>query len=264
MANPILKEKVKSISENTTEEEWQVMMKDYLPTEESTIMYERDKKARKYLEKELETVEKYINLTNNQISKIKDLLKNKQYEKANDNTYELVRYAECITESARKIPLQLTRPGSKQRLFEEIAQRADFDISLIDDCYLKIVLGRLLPKRFTSEAAVNYLWSTYHTAFNDYYLKNKMNYRLDKVYIIYIHSYDYNAPDKAYRDNDNIETNAITDIIAEYLLKDDNPHICRQINLVKKAENESEADKTIIYLVPQHLFIGFAEAYLVD
>ena len=77
-----------------------------------------------------------------------------------------------------------------------------------------------------------------------------------KSVLIYRHIYPHDRPERKYRDHDNIEINAVTNIIALYVMRDDSPKYCNHY-YCSAAGNE---DRTEVYVVPLPEFTDWLAA----
>ncbi len=98
----------------------------------------------------------------------------------------------------------------------------------IDGNRLHIVFPSLLPKRIerqnnTAVYTNADIRQMYEPAFSEYFSGRKHSIYTEKVVIIYTHFF---SSEKEFRDHDNFETKAITDLITASVMLDDSPKHC--------------------------------------
>ena len=108
--------------------------------------------------------------------------------------------------------------------------------------YVKI--PALLPKKGSGSA--DYIRSILYPAMRSFFADREPVRYADCI-LAFRHIYDRNRPDRRKRDHDNIEINMVTDIIAMYVLSDDNPDVCS----VFQTSSEGSENITEIYVVPR-------------
>lgn len=65
--------------------------------------------------------------------------------------------------------------------------------------------------------------------------------------LVYLHTYDVNRPKREWRDHDNVEVNAVTDIVALFVMLDDSPHICEHYY----ASKSGTENRTEVFVLPK-------------
>lgn len=169
-----------------------------------------------------------------------------------EEEYEQELYSKYVTEAenmaleAREfVPLQYKRAADEYRMMGSDLN----DISVEKEGeVLTIIIPRLLPHRTKQSASTKaYFYKTFCPALHEA-LKNMTVYE-EKVVIWYEHM--HSCHDEL-RDFDNIETKYITDIIAPYVIKDDNPNWCSVYHSGKETNRDAY---TKIRIMPEKLFV---------
>lgn len=113
--------------------------------------------------------------------------------------------------------------------------------------WFSVRIPALLPKKASGSA--DYIRSYLYPAMRRFF-EGKPPVRFKDCVIVYRHVYDQSRPEREMRDHDNIEINMVTDIIAMYVLPDDNPAVCSHY-YCSAAGCE---DRTEVYVIPKHEF----------
>ena len=87
-------------------------------------------------------------------------------------------------------------------------------------------------------------------------MQSRPPFRFPKSVIAFRHVYNYERPERLYRDHDNIELNAVVNVVALYLLRSDGPQHLEHYYCAACGETDS----TAVYLVPQNDFDIFRVA----
>ena len=110
-----------------------------------------------------------------------------------------------------------------------------------------IRIPALLPKK--EKGSVDYIRKSLYIAMQDFF-NQRPRVRYNCCVLAYRHVYSRDRPEREMRDHDNIEVNAVSDIIAMYALSDDAPNFCSHY-YTSAAGNE---DRTEVYVVPKDDF----------
>lgn len=174
------------------------------------------------------------------------------YERGNmEGAYEA---AMKLEESSEKLTL-LTRTlpvyTGNQRAFADIdrvlAESIPMEIGFTIENWFSVRIPLLLPKKESGSA--NYIRSFLYPAMQDFF-KEKDSIRYQDCVLIYRHVYDEQRPERRMRDHDNIEVNMVTDIVALYVMQDDEPDVCSHYYCSAKGDKE----RTEVYVVPKKDF----------
>ena len=113
--------------------------------------------------------------------------------------------------------------------------------------WFSVRIPALLPKKASGSA--DYIRSYLYPAMRRFF-EGKPPVRFKDCVIVYRHVYDKSRPEREMRDHDNIEINMVTDIIAMYVLPDDNPAVCSHYY----CSATGCEDRTEVYVIPKHEF----------
>ena len=199
------------------------------------------KKAQRLLNKAIGIVDGMSQKINNNIS-----------EGIVDDAIEYENISEQIINSARLLPIHTGNPNAKGENIDRIIENTKVVLEKSDD-YFYIKIPSLLPKK--EKGNPEYIRTTLDAAFKKYKSQNDINRYTEKVVLIFKHCYSKERSYREYRDHDNIELNAVVDVIALYLLEDDSATKCNHYY----CSAEKESDYTEIYIVPLNNFCKWLE-----
>lgn len=148
----------------------------------------------------------------------------------NDNLLESYKQALKLEELSEETVL-LTRvlpayTGAANAMVEVdkiVSNTIPVKIGFTAEGWFSIRIPALLPKKALGSA--DYIRSYLYPAMRRF-CEGKPPVRFKDCVIVYRHVYDKSRPEREMRDHDNIEINMVTDIIAMYMLPDDNPAVC--------------------------------------
>lgn len=210
-----------------------------------------------------------INLIDSCIQKaeliIKKLQKINLYKDAKDfeNLFKSSRRAvvdsEDLTQLIRTIPINFGDKDGYHNLKKDLAGNTGkgetkVTISIMNDQTIYIVLKDLLPRRLNNQKIyenLDYIRCTYIEAFREFFQDKHIIYD-ERVVILFKHFY---TSETGLVDDDNFDYKIITDIIAEYILVDDNPKRCMKVFDYGIAEERH----TEITIFPIHEWLKYIE-----
>lgn len=169
------------------------------------------------------------------------------YPDAYGQSLKLEEQAEKLVLLTRTLPAYtgaaLAFEAVEQILTKNIPVEAGFTA---EDWFL-VRIPALLPKKAGGSA--DYVRSFLYPAMKNFFAeKEPVRYR-DCV-LIYRHVYDRRRPERRMRDHDNIEVNMVSDIIALYVMPDDDPGTCAHYYCSAAGNTE----RTEVYVVPKKDF----------
>ena len=190
------------------------------------------KKAQRLLKKATDIVDTMLSKINNNISDniVADAI---EYE----NT------TEQIVNAARLLPMHTGNPAAKADNINRIIENTNVVLERNND-YFYIKIPTLLPKK--EKGNPEYIRTTLDAAFKKYRAQHNVERYMEKVVLVFKHCYSKDRCYREYRDHDNIEINAVVDIVALYLLEDDAATKCNHYY----CSAEKESDCTEVYIVP--------------
>lgn len=172
---------------------------------------------------------------------------NGNMEGAYQAAMKLEEQSEKLTLLTRAMPVYTGNPNAFVDIDKIIAECIPVDIGFTVEGWFSVRLPMLLPKKESGSAS--YIRSFLYPVIQDFFCgKEPVRYR-DCV-LIYRHVYDEERPERRKRDHDNIEVNMVTDIIALYVMPDDEPDVCSHYYCSAAGDGE----RTEVYVVPKQDF----------
>lgn len=172
----------------------------------------------------------------------------------NDNLPESYKQAlklEELSEEAvlltRVLPAYTGAVNAMVDVDKIVSNTIPVEIGFTAEGWFSVRIPALLPKKASGSA--DYIRSYLYPAMRRFF-EGKPPVRFKDCVIVYRHVYDKSRPEREMRDHDNIEINMVTDIIAMYVLPDDNPAVCSHY-YCSAAGCE---DRTEVYVIPKHEF----------
>lgn len=161
-----------------------------------------------------------------------------------ETSYNIQKNAEKLCLSARLLPLKSGFSKAKQEIEKTMIKETGICVGLLNQKWIKITLPALLPKKETG--GVEYIRDSLNVALNEYMKKHERELMKEPVIMIFHHIYSSTHKGRRYRDHDNIEINAVADVVTLNFLTDDNPNYCQHFQYTTLGET----DHTEIYLIP--------------
>lgn len=166
------------------------------------------------------------------VSKLKDYESLGDFENLYLNSRRVVSDCENLVQMTRTIPINFGDSNGYKNLKEDLIKSGEEEgkvqISLLESDVINIVLPDLLPRRLQNGKIfenLDYIRCQYIEAFRHYFQNKRIEYS-ERV-VIYFKNYF--TSEKNMIDDDNFDAKIITDIIAQYVLIDDNPKRCMKI-----------------------------------
>jgi hypothetical protein len=154
---------------------------------------------------------------------------------------------------ARVLPAYTGHPRAKERMDAQVAESIPITIDLAPEGWLKMVIPALLPRK--EHGNQDYIRENLYLAMRRF-VQSRPPFHFEKSVIVFRHIYDHERPERLLRDHDNIELNAVVNVVALYLLPSDGPKHLEHYYCAARGE----ADSTEVYLVPQEDFDRFRVA----
>lgn len=161
--------------------------------------------------------------------------------------------AEQVTLLARALPAYTGSPFAAMDVETITAANVPVEIGFTAEGWFSVRLPLLLPKK--ERGSAEYVRSILLPALRAFFT-GRPPARLDNCVLIYRHVYAEDRPERQRRDHDNIEINMVSDCIALYVMTDDAPGLCSHYYCSAAAA----AERTEVYVVPQHEFTAWLEA----
>jgi len=156
-------------------------------------------------------------------------------------THDAARMAERITCGLRDFVVE-TCFAAKKEVLEQAAEEHGITI-VREDGWFKITLPGLLPSKKARSCA--FITAPLTAALMAFTRTNPVE-RMKYAVVCFRHLYSPNLPERAVRDNDNIEVKQVLDVIADQLLVDDNGLLCSNLYISDLGESEG----TEVYVMP--------------
>ena len=208
----------------------------------------------KHLAEEVEEIQKDTTRLNDLLKYANLLISSGKTKEGNIELLESEKLAEKIVNATRLLPnaFGLNLPDLQEELKSNIICENDIVLSYIEEDVFYVKLPFLLPKKNGGNPI--YVRSSLQVALEEFFREDRPVKIDEPATIIFRHNYDYNTPEKEYRDHDNIEINVVVDLLALYILIDDAPLRLRHYYLsVPSSENATE-----IYVLPNRKFVDYA------
>ena len=163
------------------------------------------------------------------------------------STLRLEELSEKMVLLTRTLPAFTGNPQAAHDVETLISKAVKTEIAFTPQGWFSVKIPALFPKKGSGSA--DYIRSFLFPAMRDFFV-DRTPVRYDDCILIFRHVYDKERGGRRKLDHDNIEINMATDIVAMYVLPDDNPNVCS----VFQTSAEGDADRTEIYVVPRGEF----------
>ena len=157
------------------------------------------------------------------------------------------KLSEKLTLLMRVLPAYTGNPRARFDVEENIAQTIPVEIGFTEAGWFHLRMPILLPRK--EKQPRDYIRAFLYPPMREFFGKLPL-IRYHDCVLIFRHVYHKDRPEREFRDHDNIELNVVTDIIAQYALKDDAPLKCRHYYCSAKGSQE----RTEVYVVPRAEF----------
>lgn len=166
---------------------------------------------------------------------------------AYQKTLKLAAQSERLTLLTRVLPVYNGNPRCFDDMENIKKDNIPVEIGFTAEGWFCVRMPTLLPKK--ESGTVDYIRGYMYPAMKRFFDgKHPIRYR-DCV-LVFRHVYCRDRPERGMRDHDNIEVNAVADIVALYVLPDDHPNVTTHYY----CSAQSSEDRTEIYVIPKHDF----------
>jgi hypothetical protein len=179
--------------------------------------------------------------------------KGRRYDYAYEEAFNFANESEKLTLLAREIPAYTWHPNARERMKAQVAESIPITIALTPEGWFKMIIPALLPRK--EHGNQDYIRDNLYPSMQRF-VRSRPPFYFGKSVIIFRHIYNHERPERLYRDHDNIELNAVVNVIALYLLRSDGPKWLEHYYCAARGETDS----TEVYLVPQEDFDRFRVA----
>ena len=203
----------------------------------------------------LDKIERRIKQAQRQIATARDF-----YDAGNvDAAYEqALKLDETVIKTwllANVLPAYTGNPHADQNVEVIMEKIIPVEIGFTEEGWFSLRIPALLPKKAGGTA--DHIRAYLYPAMRDFF-QGKQPVRYSDCVLVYRHVYSRDRSERQKRDHDNIEINRVSDIVAMYVMPDDNPDICSH----HYCSTEGSEDRTEVYVVPKkdmHLWLLLEE-----
>ena len=172
---------------------------------------------------------------------------------------ELFNYenlSEKMVNNARLLPIITGLPRAKNFVDDIIINQNNVSVCYTEEGWFYVNIPSLLTKKEKGDPS--YIRATLNAGLQNYFKDNKKRKFREDCVIIFRHNYSKERTYREYRDHDNIELNAIVDMIALHVLVDDSPMKLKHFY----CSCIDEIDHTEVFIVPFIDFQNWLNKYL--
>lgn len=207
------------------------------------------------LAKDIKKANKLISDAQKSLSIIDQHIENNDKEEAMKEIFKYERISEKIVNNARVIPIASGIPKIQDTISELIIEENDVKIRYTEDGWFYAKIPCLLPKKEKGDPS--YIRTTLSFAMKKFFSSHERKKFREPCVFIVRHNYSIERSDREYRDHDNIELNAVMDLVAMYVLLDDSPMKCKHYY----CSAIDITDSTEVFIVPHKDFIKWLNIY---
>lgn len=157
---------------------------------------------------------------------------------AYDCSLETDRIAERLIFQLRNLATYSGEKETCESVVRNIQETVLVEVGYTKEGWFRLSIPALLPRK--EKGNPEYVRSLIYPAMSDFFTGKQIE-KFKDCTLVYLHTYDVNRPKREWRDHDNVEVNAVTDIVALFVMLDDSPHICEHYYASKSGmENRTE------------------------
>lgn len=205
-------------------------------------------------EKDLLSAEKMIKKADRLLENMIDSASIVGMEALKKQVLEYEALSEKICNQARLLPSLTGFIGIEDDVEEQINRESEIFVEFTPENWFHVSLPSILPKK--EKGSPTFIRSTLITGLKAFFKDRTYDKFNEPCVMVFKHIYSKERSYRRYRDHDNIEVNAVADVIALYVLEDDNPSMCSHFYY----SAASDKDGTEIFVVPKSQFIAFLMA----
>jgi len=142
---------------------------------------------------------------------------------ANEVAFALEAECEKLVLLTRALPYYTGYPQASLRMEQTILQSVPVEMRFSSEGWFIMKIPALLPKK--ERGSAEYIRGILYPAMQRF-SDSRPRFHFSECVIVFHHIYNRIRPERQYRDHDNIELNAVVDLIALYLLDGDMPLRC--------------------------------------
>lgn len=168
--------------------------------------------------------------------------------KAYELLLDVVKMSEKSVCNLRELVSRYGYPEEQDELEQIVLGSHPVDIGFTEEGWFVVRMDPLAKTK--ALASKQYIRGIISPAMRKFFA-DKPNVRYPKCVLIFRHVYDRSFPVRHMRDYDNVEVKQVTDVVAMYVMVDDNPVNCRAYHCCAVGN----CCRTEVYVVPQDEFI---------
>ena len=163
---------------------------------------------------------------------------------AYDCSLETERIAERLIFQLRNLATYSGDKEACEAVVRNIQETALVEVGFTKENWFRLSIPALLPRK--EKGNPEYIRSLIYPAMSDFFTGKQIE-KFKDCTLVYLHTYDVNRPKREWRDHDNVEVNAVTDIVALFVMLDDSPHICEHYY----ASKSGTENRTEVFVLPK-------------
>ena len=163
---------------------------------------------------------------------------------AYDCSLETERIAERLIFQLRNLATYSGDKEACEAVVKNIQETALVEVGYTKEGWFRLSIPALLPRKEKDNP--EYVRSLIYPAMSDFFTGKQVE-KFKDCTLVYLHTYDVNRPKREWRDHDNVEVNAVTDIVALFVMLDDSPHICEHYY----ASKSGTENRTEVFVLPK-------------
>lgn len=163
---------------------------------------------------------------------------------AYDCSLETERIAERLIFQLRNLATYSGDKEACEAVVRNIQETALVEVGYTEEGWFRLSIPALLPRK--EKGNPEYVRSLIYPAMSDFFTGKQIE-KFKDCTLVYLHTYDVNRPKREWRDHDNVEVNAVTDIVALFVMLDDSPHICEHYY----ASKSGTENRTEVFVLPK-------------
>lgn len=189
------------------------------------------------------------------LSKMEGLIEKEDRDGMILESFNCEKLAERLCNVSRLLPVATGKPKIINDVNKIILEENTVDICYTEEGWFKATIPSLLPKKEKGDPS--WIRATLHAGMDEFFSKNEKQLIREDSIMIFRHCYSKERTYRDYRDHDNIELNAVVDMITLYVLVDDSPMRLKHFY----CSAIEEIDKTEVFVVPVKDFSKWLTKY---
>ena len=165
---------------------------------------------------------------------------------------DVVKMSEKSACNLRELVIRYGYPEERDELEQIVLGSHPVDIGFTEEGWFAVRMDPLAKAK--TLASKPYIRGIIAPAMKKFFA-DKPNIRYPQCVLIFRHVYDRKFPVRHMRDYDNVEVKQVTDVVAMYVMVDDNPFVCETYYL----SAPGDVPRTDIFVVPQSEFLKWLQ-----